>query len=113
MTNNFVMKAEAVDKICIGRFKKVFLNKMVNIALGLLFLDEKSIFAILLKQIKKSAQFVGVCNKYNNDLNKIKIILFQNKRIKGQNILDLNETIQQVNMFDIKIIKNTNFEILN
>lgn len=40
-------------------------------------------------------------------------MLFQNKRIEGQNILDLNETIQQVNMFDIKIIKNTNFKMLN
>jgi len=40
-------------------------------------------------------------------------MLFQNKRIKKQNIFDLNETIQHVNIFDIKIIKNTNFEILN
>lgn len=40
-------------------------------------------------------------------------MLFQNKSIKEQNTFDLNETIQQVNMFDIKIIKNTNFKILN
>lgn len=38
-------------------------------------------------------------------------MLFQNKRAKEQTIFDLNEIIQQVNMFDIKIIKNTNFEI--
>lgn len=37
MTNNVVMKAVVVDILCIGRFNKEFLNKTVNIALGLYF----------------------------------------------------------------------------